>query len=218
MNILGFDTSSRMLAIVVGNDKGVLAARNINARVKHSVMIMPAIEALLKKAGLKKGRIDAVAAGLGPGSLTGIRIGVSTAKGLCLGLDRPAIGICSLDIIARNADSGDSDVCVLVDAKRSLVYSAVYRGVKRARPPRLSSLEDALRGLKPGTLFLGDAIGIYGDRIKEKVSQARFAAQRQWYPRAENILEIALSPKNRKAAAEKLVPLYLYPKECQIRK
>lgn len=212
-----------MLAIAVGNKEGMLSACNIDARIRHSAMIIPQIAKLLKKAGLSKEDIDMVAVGLGPGSLTGIRIGVATAQGLCVGLAKPILGICSLDIIARNANCDNIDICTLVDARRSLVYSAVYRkanaGFRRIRPPALSPLEEVLPYIKPGAVFTGDAAHIYEDLIKRRIKNARLLDKNKSYPRAENIWELALLYRDKRMRSiERLRPIYLYPKECQIRK
>jgi len=223
MNILGFDTSTKLLPIVLGNEKGVLAACDIDSYIKHSAMIIPSIIRLLKKSRFKKEDIDVVAVGLGPGSLTGIRVGLATAKGLCVGLNRPILGICSLDIIAQNVNEADVDICPLIDAKRSLVFSAIYRRCRgrfrRIRPPRISSIEEVLSCVNSDVVFLGDGVGIYKDIIKRKIKKSYFVAERDWYPRAENILKTALLYKDKKKPCkDNLNPIYLYPKECQVRR
>ena len=222
MTILGFDTSTKFLPVVLGDESGIIYACDLDSYLKHSAILIPSVKRVLKEGGRKREDIDVVAVGLGPGSLTGLRVGLATAKGLCLGLNKPLIGICSLDIIAQNTEKDETDICVLVDAKRSLVFSALYRRsrgrVKRIRPLRLSSPEEAISGLKGDTVFSGDGMFLYKGLIRKMTNDPCFACEKDWYPRSECILKTALLSRNKKTRdINEIVPLYLYPKECQIR-
>ncbi|MDD5611297.1 MAG: tRNA (adenosine(37)-N6)-threonylcarbamoyltransferase complex dimerization subunit type 1 TsaB, partial [Candidatus Omnitrophica bacterium] len=149
-------------------------------------------------------------------------------KGFALGLDKPLLGIPSLDILAKNVSTKEEAlVCPLIDARRNLVYSCLYK-VKGNKFRKISkylliSPDALLKKLKPGekTIFLGDGLKLYQDLIFKKLGKnAIFLDEKLWYPKAGNILDLAQGSVRKKklSNALKVEPLYLYPKECQIKK
>ena len=124
---LGIDTANTPLSIAIVKDGELLAEENTSMAVNHSLRAMPAIEEIFKKVGINPAEIDAIAVSEGPGSYTGVRIGVTIAKTLAWTLEKPLIGVSSLKVIAANGLFFDGLICPIVDARRSNVYSGAYR-------------------------------------------------------------------------------------------
>ena len=198
---------------------------------KHSSQLALLIEKVLKKAKISLKKIDALAVSKGPGSFTGLRIGITTIKGLAFVLQKPVVAIPSLDILAQNAQGLKNrttkdilQICPIIDAKQNKVYACLYQA-KNAKIVRKSDylllpFEKLLRRLKGEILFLGDAILLYGEKLsKSKRIKPIFAKERFWYPEASRALSLARERflKGQLEDVEHLAPLYLYPKECQIR-
>lgn len=234
MNILAIDTTTRFLCLGIEKEGKVFQV-NADLGTRHSEMIIPKLKALLKKANVALKDIDYIVCGVGPGSFTGIRIGLSTAKGLAYGVDKPLVGIPSLDILAHNAPRPNGGagarpsaaICPIIDARRQLVYSAVYKmgksGIKKISPYMLippAELLEKVAGYER-VVFLGDGLKEYKDLIVAKLgSRAILLDEAAWYPKASFILSIArdLIAKKKYSDAKALKPIYLYPKDCQIKK
>ena len=190
-------------------------------------MIIPLIEKALKKAKLSLRDINYFACGLGPGSFTGLRVGLAVIKGFAFSLNKPVVGIISLDCLAGSQSDFSGYVCPVVDARRSLVYSAIYRAkngaLKRKSRYLLVSPNELLAKFnnQDEVVFLGDGLSLYRDDIKKKLGlRAHFADDNFWYPDPRNLLRLAREKIKSKETADldKLVPFYMYPKECQINK
>lgn len=130
-NILCFDTTTEICSVALTNGGKVLAYRENTDGHSHAKTLLPFIEEVLKEAGRKPEEIDAIALSMGPGSYTGLRIGTSTAKGLCYSLDKPLIAVPTLQIIASGAQNEESFAddtlfCPLLDARRMEVFTALY--------------------------------------------------------------------------------------------
>ena len=164
MKILAVDTTTKFLSIGIYND-GKAAEYNLEVGRQLSNLITVTIKRVLEAAGLDIGDIDYFACGLGPGSFTGIRTGISTIKGLCWVMNKPVIGISTLDILARNAKDSDKQVIPIIDAKRKLIYSAIYKNkagiLKRTGAYMLVGIDTLCKEVKPNTVLLGDAVRPY---------------------------------------------------------
>jgi len=222
MNLLGIDTSTRFLSI--GIYDGVKTYEyNVELGTRHSSLLIPTIERILKLLGWNIGDIDYFACGLGPGSFTGIRVGVATVKGLAMMNKKPVVGIPTLDILAASAKETNAKVAVAVDAKRGLVYYAGYKihncTLRKTGNYALISKDEFLRKVKSAHVILGDAAGIYKDDILKACGGIEIMQKDYWYPKGHCIIELALEAinKNKLSNAFDVEPVYLYPKECQIR-
>lgn len=222
MKILGIDTSTKFLAIGA-YDGSKVCEHNIELGIKHSSLLMPVIERILEALGWDIKDIDYFACGLGPGSFTGIRVGVAAVKGLAWINKRPVIGISTLDILADSAKGRRGDIIAAVDAKRGLIYCATYkmhnRVLKMSGGYKLISNGEFLKKIKSAHVVLGDAVGIYKDEIVKLNKGIEVLDKDCWYPKGHCIIELALEAvKNKKfSSAFDVEPIYLYPKECQIR-
>ncbi|MDD4907871.1 MAG: tRNA (adenosine(37)-N6)-threonylcarbamoyltransferase complex dimerization subunit type 1 TsaB [Candidatus Omnitrophica bacterium] len=224
MVILGIDTSSKMMCIAAQDGSGKVYELRLEAGRKLSTILAPNIKRILDSLKLVLKDVDYFACATGPGSFTGIRIGLSTVKALAFAAGKPVIGISSLDILAMNASGLKGMICPVVDAKRGLIYYSLYRAkpsLKRLISYRLGSPDEMLKAkLKAPCVFLGDGLKLYKDDISAGVRGAEFLDGEFSYPRPGNIIALARKRVETKQTVSsfKLEAIYLYPKECQIRK
>ncbi|MFC1666859.1 tRNA (adenosine(37)-N6)-threonylcarbamoyltransferase complex dimerization subunit type 1 TsaB [Candidatus Omnitrophota bacterium] len=224
MKILGIDTSSKILSIVLSEDPSNIIEDSHLLDRKHSSLLVPKVKELLQKAGLSIDDVDAFVVGLGPGSFTGLRIGVSAAKGFGIATRKPCIGVSSIDALALNVDFENSAIVPVIDAKRQQVYSAIYRKEKgrivKKSNHLLMSVHKLMKRIKGRAVFLGDGITLYRENIYRLNKKAVFLGEEYWYPKASNLITLALTrmKKYKKGDLSKLKPIYLYPKDCQVRK
>lgn len=212
---LGIETSNAPLSVAIVKDGQVLAEIVQNLKLTHSVTCMPTIEQLMQKANLKPADIDGIAVSEGPGSYTGLRIGVTIAKTLAWSLKKPLVGVSSLKVLASNGDFYEGTICSLFDARRSNVYAAAYKGkdLELVIPEQHVSLElllEQLKGLDEPTLFVGTDVYKFEEEIREKlVDNAKFAPPSLSLPRASKLIELA--EKEQKIESETIhsfVPKY----------
>ncbi|MFH1854459.1 MAG: tRNA (adenosine(37)-N6)-threonylcarbamoyltransferase complex dimerization subunit type 1 TsaB [Candidatus Omnitrophota bacterium] len=224
MKILGIDTSSRVLSIAFSRDGNVIIEENSALEKTHASFLIPKIEGLLKKARVSVKAIDGFIVGLGPGSFTGLRIGVSTVKGFGIATDKQCIGVSSLDSMAFGID-GDKDrtIVPIIDAKRGQVYSAIYSKEKTKLIKKtgylLLGIDKLMKKIKGPAVFLGDGINLYREDIEKLNKKSIFLEEEYWYPRAGNLIRLGIKKikKGKKSDLGKLQPIYLYPKDCQVK-
>lgn len=163
MNILAIDTSNRTLAVGIQADGRALGSVMINIKKNHSVTLMPAIERLFEAVRFSPEQIDRIAVSAGPGSYTGLRIAVTTAKTLAWTLGAELVGVSSLETLAANAKGAQQLIVPLFNARRNSVYTAAYRWekgqLKVVLAERYSGLAEWLQTLKEQKeplLFIGE--------------------------------------------------------------
>ena len=161
MLILGFDTTGRSCSAAINENEKLIGERYVENGNTHSVSLMPMIDELLKSQNIKFEQIDAIALSAGPGSYTGIRIGVCTAKGLAHARNVPIIPVNTLYALALNARQHLGFICPVMDARRGEVYCAVYDNTRSdmrlSEVPRAMELEELLNEQKVNSpLYLGD--------------------------------------------------------------
>ena len=220
MKILGIDTSSEVLSIALSDDREVIVEENHKLDRRHSSLLVPKIKEMLKGVGLSIDSVEAFVIGLGPGSFTGLRIGVSTVKGLGIAKKRPCIGVPSIDALALNVDKGPDIIVPLIDAKRQQVYSAIYKkeGDRIVRKSKylLLTVDKLINKIKQSSVFLGDGLVLYRAKLEALNKNPVFLDKTYWYPRASNLIRLA--GRYKKTDLSKLRPMYLYPKDCQVKR
>ena len=177
MNILAIDTSSQNATVAVMSDKRLIGEYTVNNGKTHSQIIMPLISDIVKKSGLDINDIDVFACGVGPGSFTGLRIGIATAKALSQACKKKIIGVSSVGAVAKAFEYSNMLVCPIIDARRGDVYNAVFENGVRKTSDRAINIEELLLSLEgKDVLFAGDAVNLYRDLIAEKLKdKAHFA-------------------------------------------
>ncbi|MDD6214644.1 MAG: tRNA (adenosine(37)-N6)-threonylcarbamoyltransferase complex dimerization subunit type 1 TsaB [Firmicutes bacterium] len=221
MRILAVDTSSAVATAAVVEDDKLVCECELNNGLTHSQTILPIIDGVLKKSGLSPRDIDIFAVASGPGSFTGLRIGVTTVKGLAHAADKPAVGVNTLEAMAYNLPLCQYIISPIMDARRGQVYNAFYKfsdGVLTTlEKPRAVSLEDCAKQLKEyneKVVFLGDGVPVFRQRISEILGElALFAPQNVCMQRASSVAEAA---KNKKTLGyAELVPNYFRKSQAE---
>lgn len=172
MLLLAIDTTTNVCSAALGEEDKLWAEITTNTKKTHSQRLMPAVQTLLSEAGVDKKQLQGIAVALGPGSFTGIRIGVATARGLSQGLGIPVIGVMTLDALAEGCGFIPKLICPLLDARREQVYTCFYRGGSGGPhalvPPAALSLDELIakaHGFAEDLLFTGDALGIFREKL-----------------------------------------------------
>lgn len=222
MKILAIDSSSRFFSAAISEDKKLISERNIELERRLFEELIGTIKDLLIKTGITLKEIDAFCVGLGPGSFTGLRIGVSTMKGLAFSLKIPLLGVSSLDALAYNAKGFRGLICPIIDAKRENLYSCLYEYNKDRLVKKsgylLIDLKSLIKKINKPAVFLGDGINLYKKQISQEIKEALFLPSDFWYPKASIIARLGLEKlaRAKNFDSARIRPLYLYPKECQI--
>ena len=172
MTIFGIDTSSKACSCALTKDGQLLSENVMNLGLTHSQTLMPAVDALYAQAQLSPADTDLFAVVTGPGSFTGVRIGVCTVKALCLALNKPCAAIDALEALAMNFYGFDGLCCPILDARRGQVYCAAF-DMKNGMPERVLpgdaiALEDFLGRLPEDRrlMFAGDGVPAHGAKVK----------------------------------------------------
>ncbi|MEK5233607.1 tRNA (adenosine(37)-N6)-threonylcarbamoyltransferase complex dimerization subunit type 1 TsaB [Lysinibacillus sp. FSL K6-0232] len=178
---LGIETANAPLSIAVVKDGKVVAEMVQNIKLTHSAGAMPAIEEVLTRIGLKPSDLDAIAVSEGPGSYTGVRIGVTLAKTLAWTLQKPLVGISSLKILAANAALYNGLICPIFDARRGNVYTAIYQGmaletIVEDYHTHIDELLERLKALEAPILFVGIDVDIFWESITNVLGDAAIRA------------------------------------------
>ena len=215
MILLGCETANAPLSVAIVKDGKVVAEVVQNIKLTHSIGAMPAIEEVMKKAGVTPSELDAIAVSEGPGSYTGVRIGVTLAKTLAWSLQKPLVGVSSLKVLAANVRVSSDAVCALFDARRQNIYAGVYEGLTQDtiiedHHDHIDGLLTKLDALNRPILFVGTDVDLYFDKIKEvlgdRAIRAPFTID---LPRASELIALAqnqeLPPVN---AVHTFVPQY----------
>lgn len=224
MPLLAIDTATRQMGVAVIEDGRLLASYELLADYPHAVELPGAVRRVLQAAGLPLSRIDGIIIDIGPGSFTGLRIGLAFAKALAFPGKKPLIGVPSLDVLAAGAAYAPLAVCPVLDARQKNVYAARYtpRGaaVERQGELFLGPITDWLPSVKEPALFLGDGCGPYREQIVRHLGdKARFAPHDLWWPRVSVLARLGADrfQAGHRDNPAALIPLYLYPLDCSVR-
>lgn len=182
MRVLSIDSSTECASCALIQEDKLLGEINFNYKKQHSVILMPMIDSLLNNLGFNINDIDGFVVGKGPGSFTGLRIGIAAVKGLSQGTGKPFVGVSSLDALANNMAYTPGIICPIIDALRGNVYTSLYSYSNT----ELSSLSDymvisvddliqQLKEFKQPVTFLGDACYIYKETLLKNIPDAKFA-------------------------------------------
>lgn len=216
MNILAIDTSGPVASCAVMVNDRVVHSIALNHGLTHSESIMPAVEDAMSASGLICADIDVFAAVAGPGSFTGVRIGICAAKGFAHAVDKPCVPVHALEALAMNFYGFDGLVCPILDARRSQVYCALF-DTKEGYPVRVGeddavALDVLLERLPEGRkiMFCGDGLGVHEKKIVEKLSgRAVIAPANLRDLRSDAVCALAMRKQEEWVRAHELRPVYL---------
>lgn len=185
MLIFGIDTCCMAATAALVGDRVMLAQTVINHKKTHSQKMMPQIESMFALSETSPDEIDAFAAAVGPGSFTGVRIGVATAKAMAQAADKPCIAVSTLEALAYPSKHFDGIISPILDARRSQVYNALFEGGKRGMtrlcPDRTLTLAELFGELAADgrdVLFMGDGVLAYQNEIREALGKSAYFAPR----------------------------------------
>lgn len=220
MLILGIDTSALAASAAVLKDGKLISECYINTGLTHSQTIMMLIDNCLKNANLSFSEIDAVAVAKGPGSFTGIRIGVSAVKGLCFAEDKPCMGVSTLEALAYCVNVEDCLICPVMDARCKQVYCALFEKdngeISRILDDSAIALDDLYDILKKFVdkriVFIGDGTDISYDYFFAKGLNVKKFSEIFKYQHASGVAIAAFNNYNKGEefiSSDKLLPSYL---------
>jgi len=226
LKILGIDTSTKFCNLGLIEDEDIIIEHAINgSKKKHSSILLPAIKDLLETIDLKIEEINGIAVSMGPGSFTGLRIGLCVAKGLCYARSLPLLGISTLDAMVFPLKEIPYLICPVLESKKDEIYDVVFRGgdslhrVMDYKCEDIQSLLVRLSPLKEKIVFLGDGIKKYRDIIKEKIGKdALFIDSQLNLSVATSIAFLGLNKlkKGEEDDISTLFPFYLRKSEAEI--
>ena len=225
MKVLAIDSSSSIASAALLDGNILVAEYTVNNKKTHSQILMPMIEELLKKTSIKIDEIDAFAVCAGPGSFTGLRIGIATAKGLAHACNKPLVCVSTLEAMAYNLPYCSHLIVPLLDARRDQVYGAVYRynndNVDTLIAPCAVSIDEILDNItktKQKAVFIGDGALRFGEYIKEKIGDnAIFLYANSNMQRASSVGTIAQIKliNGESVTYDKAFPVYLRKSQAE---
>jgi tRNA threonylcarbamoyladenosine biosynthesis protein TsaB len=210
VNVLALDTSTSCLSVALMKDKVTISEINLAVKVGHAGMLLPVIDEVLTASAMTKDAITLIAVGTGPGSFTGLRIGIATAKGLAKAIHCPLAGIPTLDIIARAALPSSMNIMPILDAKKGEVFCALYNKDGSRLTDFMNIHPESIAALvKQDTLFVGNGCDIYRDiLIKDLGGFYHEGPALLWHPRASVLAGIALTIPI-ESLSQDVQPLYI---------
>lgn len=221
--ILTIQTATPAGSIAISEGESLLAEINLDTRKTPTEWLLSSIDDLLVTTGLEKSDLDAIGVVRGPGAFTGLRVGLATAKGLSLAIGCPLLGISSLQCLAMQLPYAQFPVCVMLDARKQEVYTALYgweSGTPRAMGgERVISPETLLAEITGETIFVGNGAMVYRSLIvRQMAGRAHFAPAFMNLPRAAAAAALALVEwqSGRAVSADEMMPIYLRPSEAEL--
>lgn len=221
MKILAIECSSLSAGAAVTDELKVLGESFANVGLTHSQTLMPMVENVLKTTGVDIKDIDIFAVSAGPGSFTGVRIGVSALKGLADAQDKPCFAVSSLECIAYPFRSFDGIVCPVMDARCNQVYTALFEKGKRILDDEailIDQLKDKLIALNKKIILAGDGAQLVYDRLKDEIDNIYLSDSQMQFAHASSVALLSyekISSGEKTVSAKALLPVYLRLPQAQ---
>ncbi|MCJ8501732.1 tRNA (adenosine(37)-N6)-threonylcarbamoyltransferase complex dimerization subunit type 1 TsaB [Desulfatitalea alkaliphila] len=226
MRILAVDTATEVCGVALARESGDVAAELcLNRGRTHTGTLMAAIEAVLSLADLSLKQVDAFAVTRGPGSFTGLRIGISTVKGLALATGKPLLGVSSLAALTCRVPEGITRICPMIDARRHQVYWSLYerhqQGLVQIHPETVGPPREAAGQVAGPCLFVGNGARLYNEQLRAALSRP------EWLLAAGEGLDTLSAAAVARLAGEQLrrgewvdvhrfAPLYIRPSDARL--
>ena len=198
MIILALETTASVASVALLKDKAVLGVLQCDAEKKHAETVLPAIKQLLAQQQIELSRIDALAVDVGPGSFTGVRIGVCIANAFAYALQKPVIAVDSLRVLSQPFIEENGQVCALIDARNGNAYAARFENGICIESPKAVTLEPYLHSLPADCTFVGDVLPVCQSKV---------------YPDAAALGLAAFTCRD--SALQEARPLYLRPSQAE---
>lgn len=216
MKILAVDSSAKTASVAVTDGETLISECFVNAGLTHSRTLMPMVDNALTQADMKIDDIDAFCVNAGPGSFTGIRIGVAAIKGLALCKDKPCAGVSTLEAAAYNFIDENCLVSVSMDARCNQVYTALFRcdnskiiRLCEDKAVSVDELCEELSSYDEKIYLAGDGAEICFNKFKEKLNNVVLSGENRRYQRAYGAALAALNNEELFSSSSNLAPVYL---------
>ena len=223
MKLLAVESATLSGGVALLDGDRLLGEITLNIAITHSERLMSAVDRLLADCGLGPADLGGLAVSVGPGSFTGLRVGLATVKALAMALDLPVAPVPTLDALASRLPFADAPVCPILDARKGEVYLSLYRwrGDSMAREWDYLALapESAAARLEPPVILLGDGVEACRPWLGRLWAGAQVAPAVQRLPSAAAVagLGLAVLAAGGGVSAEALAPLYLRPSEAELK-
>ncbi|MEK7742721.1 MAG: tRNA (adenosine(37)-N6)-threonylcarbamoyltransferase complex dimerization subunit type 1 TsaB, partial [Nitrospirota bacterium] len=228
--ILAIDTSTMLGGIAIMDESLLIAESRLNVKSTHSERLMTEIEHCLKQSGIKISDIDVFAVATGPGSFTGLRIGLSTVKGFSYATGKQIVSVPTLEALAWNFPYSRYPVCTMLDARKKEVYAALFKWEEGENFTRLinetsAKPEEFARNALSVTrderfIFAGEGAVLYRDKIIEAMGEkAIFASPEKTVPSPANVAVLGLKKAKAGEFSEpiSLIPMYIRKSEAEVK-
>ena len=203
MLVLSVDSSYSTATCALIKDDKILAEIYLNDKKQHSVILMRLIDSILKEYEIDINDIDAFIISRGPGSFTGLRIGMATLKGLAFASKKPLISVSTLDALAYNSISFQGIICPIMDALRDNIYTCLYKNENNNLTPLIKeqclNINELVTILKEQTLpiiFIGDGVAKHKEFLQENIPNSFFAPNHSNFPKASSVGELGIKKIN----------------------
>ena len=198
MRILAVDTATTSCSVAIVGQSSLAVEFTLNRKETHSKHLMEMIHAILKISGFDLSAVDGFSVTKGPGSFTGLRIGISTVKGLAVATGKPIVGVSSLEALAVQVSDSSNLICPLIDARKGEVYFCRYRLIndqlQKETDEQVARPEKAFDNLKEPCLFVGNGALLYKHLISEKLGRlAAFAPVTHNIIRASSVAHLSMA-------------------------
>lgn len=225
MKILAIETSTMLGGVAIMEEPGGLIAEvRLNVKTAHSERLMTVIDHVLKQAGMDVSEIDAFGVAIGPGSFTGLRIGLSTVKGFSYATGKPVVSVPTLEAFAWNFPYSAYPVCTMLDARKKEVYAAVFRwrdgGFERVMNEASIRPSDLLNAIEGPVIFAGEGALLYRETIEAIAGEnAMFPPHQCMVPSPSNVAHLGLKKAVNGDFSEpvSLIPFYIRKSEAEIK-
>lgn len=214
MKILALDSSAVAASAAIVEDGKILGENYINVGLTHSQTLLPMLKSLLQCSGLTIKDIDLLSITNGPGSFTGVRIGVAAIKGLAFADDKPCAPVSTLESLAYNLSGSDCIACAVMDARCNQVYNAMFDcsedGIKRLTEDaaiKIDELPEILSNYDKQVVLVGDGASLCYEALKDRLPNIKLAPAHLSFQRASSVAFAA--EKAKAVPASELLPLYL---------
>lgn len=225
MKILAVDTSAQIVSVAIMDSSTLLAEYSINHKKTHSQKLMPMISEIMHSLELTPSDIDVFAASNGPGSFTGLRIGITTIKALAYAVQKKVVGVPTLDALAFNIHATDSLVCPIIDARNNQVYTALYSmehynqvKITEYMGVPVAELVKIIKGKNQKVVFNGDAVALHKGFLKDELGEiCSFSLDNLMLQRASSVAQVALKllSEGRSENCFDMVPFYLRKSQAE---
>lgn len=223
MKILALDTSSVTATVALLDNDKLMGEYTLNHKKTHSQKLMPMIEELLNSCNVTPKEIDVFAVSLGPGSFTGLRIGIATITAMAQALDKMVVGVPTLEALAYNLFNSGGLICPIIDAQRDLVYTGLYQWIEgnmveimEQQVINIDGLINIFKEKKEKIFFVGDALEKFNENLKDGLGeQFSVPPSKFLIPSASSVAEVA-KIKIEKGIIGDIAPIYMRKSEAEV--